>query len=274
MSSKNPFENQSLVPGVSSVVLVGSGKGGVGKSSAALNLACGLKRLGLAAGVLDADIYGPSLPRLTGTLHCRPEIEGNKLIPLRRFGLNLMSMGHLTKEDDALIWRGPMLFKAVEQLFRDVDWGRLDVLIADLPPGTGDVVLTVAQKIKVAGGVAVATPQNLSLSDTRKAVSMFKTLNIPLIGVVENMSGMETAEGETIDLFPKGQLDVFLKTKNIPKLASVPFHPHIGLSCEAGVPFLESRPDSKEAKAFLEAAGKIKSFLEARRLGGSAAGAP
>ena len=259
---KNPFENQSPVPGVSSVVLVGSGKGGTGKSSTALNLACGLKKLGAATGVLDADIYGPSLPRLTGTLRCRPEIEGNRLIPLRRFGLSLISMGHLTDEDSALVWRGPMLFKAVEQLFRDVDWGRLDVLVVDLPPGTGDVVLTVAQKTKVAGGIAVTTPQNLSLTDTRKAVSMFETLKIPLIGVVENMSGMETAEGEIIDLFPKGQLDVFLKTKKIPKLSSVPFHPHIGLSCEAGVPFLESRPDSKEAKAFLEAAEKTRNFLQ------------
>lgn len=259
-----PFEDQKPVPQVASLVLVGSGKGGVGKSSIALNLACGLKRLGLFVGVLDADIYGPSLPRLTGTLGCRPEAEGKKLIPVRRFGLSLISMGHLTDEDSPLIWRGPMLFKAIEQLFRDVKWGRLDVLIADLPPGTGDVVLTIAQKAKVAGGIVVTSPQNLSLTDTRKACAMMETLKIPLIGVVENMSGMETASGEIIDLFPKGQLDVFLKTKNISKLSSIPFHPHIGLSCEAGVPFLESRPDSKEGRAFLEAAEKTKSFLQNR----------
>lgn len=262
MNAKNSFKDRSPVKGVNFILLVGSGKGGVGKSTLALNLAFGLSRLDWSVGILDGDIYGPSLPRLTGTLRQKPEVgETNKLIPLRRFGLNLMSMGHLVDEDSPLIWRGPMLFKAIDQLFNDVDWGELDALIVDLPPGTGDVALTIGQKISVAGGIVVSTPQNLSLTDTRKAVSMFETLEIPLMGVVENMSYMEMPDGEKRELFPKGQLDVFLKAKKIPKLTSIPFHPHIGLSCESGVPLMESYPESKEGEAFSELALKIKRFL-------------
>ena len=260
----NPFEKQAPLKGVDFVVLVGSGKGGVGKSTVALNLALGLSRLDWSVGLLDGDIYGPSLPRLTGTLRLKPELGSDgKLIPLRRFGLNLMSMGHLVDEDSPLIWRGPMLFKAIDQLFRDVYWGTLNALVVDLPPGTGDVALTIAQKLKVAGGIVVTTPQNLSLVDTRKAVAMFKSINIPLMGVVENMAFMEMPDGKTFELFPKGQLDVFLRTKKIPLLASVPFHPHVGLSCEAGVPLLESYPESKEGEAFTALALKIKQILSA-----------
>ena len=263
MSNKNPFEGQTPVKGVDFILVVGSGKGGVGKSTVALNLAMGLKRLDWSVGVLDGDIYGPSLPRLTGTLRQRPELgEDKKLIPLRRFGLSLMSMGHLVDEDSPLIWRGPMLFKAINQLFHDVNWGTLNALIVDLPPGTGDVALTIAQKTPVAGGIVVTTPQNLSLVDTRKAIAMFETINIPLMGVVENMSYMEMPNGRTMELFPKGQLDVYLKAKKISKLTSIPFHPHVGLSCEAGVPLLESYPESKEGEAFLELAQKTQDFLK------------
>ena len=259
----NPFEKQAPVPGVRHIVVVGSGKGGVGKSTLTVNLALGLGKLGLSAGILDGDIYGPSLPRLTGTLGNRPEIgEDQKLVPLRRFGLNLMSLGHLVDEDSPAVWRGPMLFKAVEQLFRDVRWGALDVLLIDLPPGTGDVALTVAQKVPVSGGIIVSTPQNLSLTDTRKAVNMFRQIKIPLVGVVENMSYMRDSSGQKISLFPKGHIDVYLKEKNIEKLAAIPFHPHVGLSCEAGVPLLESHPDSEEGKATAGLAKKIKHYLE------------
>ena len=214
----DPLEKQAPVPGVRHIMVVGSGKGGVGKSAVTVNLAVGLGKSGLSVGVLDGDIYGPSLPRLTGTLGLRPEIgEDQKLIPHRRFGLNLMSLGHLVDEDSPAVWRGPMLFKAVEQLLRDVRWGALDVLLIDLPPGTGDVALTVAQKAPVSGGVIVSTPQNLSLTDTRKAVNMFRQIKIPLVGVVENMSYMRDSAGGKISLFPKGQLDVYLKEKNIEK---------------------------------------------------------
>lgn len=266
MNKKSPFEDQTSVKDIDFILLVGSGKGGVGKSTVALNLASSLSCLNWSVGVLDGDIYGPSLPRLTGTLRQRPELgENNKIVPLRRFGLNLMSMGYLVDEDSPLVWRGPMLFKAINQLFHDVSWGKLDALVVDLPPGTGDVALTIAQKISVSGGIVVTTPQNLSLTDTRKAVSMFETLKIPLTGVVENMSYMEMPDGEKQDLFPKGQLDVFLKSKKIQKLTSIPFHPHIGLSCESGVPLTESYPDSKEGLAFSELAIKVKQFLLSSR---------
>ena len=259
----NPFEKQAPVPGIRHIVVVGSGKGGVGKSTVALNLAMGLGKLGLSTGVLDGDIYGPSLPRLTGTVHQKPEIGSDqKLIPLRRFGLNLMSLGYLADEDSPAVWRGPMLFKAIEQLFRDVSWGALDVLLIDLPPGTGDVALTVAQKVPVSGGIVVSTPQNLSLVDTRKAVNMFHQIQIPLIGIVENMSYMRNPDGGKISLFPKGQIDVYLKEKRIDKLTSIPFHPHVGLSCEAGVPLLESYPDSEEGEAVFSLAKKVKAYLE------------
>lgn len=268
----NPFEKQAPVSGIRHIVVVGSGKGGVGKSTVALNLAVGLGKLGFSTGVLDGDIYGPSLPRLTGTVQQKPEIGSDqKLIPLRRFGLNLMSLGYLADEDSPAVWRGPMLFKAIEQLFRDVSWGTLDVLLIDLPPGTGDVALTVAQKVPVSGGIVVSTPQNLSLVDTRKAVNMFHQIQIPLIGVVENMSYMRDASDQKINLFPKGQIDVYLKEKHIDKLSSIPFHPHVGLSCEAGVPLLESHPDSEEGKAVLSLAKKVKSYLEKQNKNGHVA---
>ena len=261
----NPFEKQAPVPGIRHIVVVGSGKGGVGKSTVALNLALGLGKLGFSIGILDGDIYGPSLPRLTGTVQQKPEMgEDQKIIPLRRFGLNLMSMGHLVDEDSPAVWRGPMLFKAIEQLFRDVRWGTLDVLLIDLPPGTGDVALTVAQKVPVSGGIVVSTPQNLSLVDTRKAVNMFRQIDIPLMGVVENMSYMRDSAGQKISLFPKGQIDVYLQEKQIDKLAAIPFHPHVGLSCESGVPLLESYPDSEEGKAVFSLAKKVKNYLDAK----------
>ena len=259
----NPFDGQAPVSNVRHVVVVGSGKGGVGKSAVSVNLALGLRKSGLAVGVLDGDIYGPSLPRLTGTAHSRPEIgDDQKILPLRRYGLNLMSLGHLTDEEAPAIWRGPMLFKAVEQLFRDVRWGPLDVLLVDLPPGTGDVALTVAQKVPVSGGIVVSTPQNLSLLDARKAINMFRQIKIPLIGVVENMSYMKLKSGETTHLFPKGQIDVYLREKKVEKLIEIPFHPHVGLSCEAGVPLLESHPNSEEGKAIVSLAEKVKQYLE------------
>ena len=265
-AAQNPFHQQAAVPGVEHIVAVGSGKGGVGKSTVALNLAAALGKSGWPAGVLDGDVYGPSLPRLTGTLNQRPELgEDKKLIPVRRYGLSLMSMGHLVEEESPLVWRGPMLFKAIDQLFRDVSWGRLKVLVIDLPPGTGDVALTVAQKVPVSGGIVVSSPQNLSLADTKKSLNMFRQIGVPVIGVVENMSYMRDSKGEKMELFPRGQIDDYLRDKKIDKLAAVPFHPHVGLSCEAGVPLLESYPDSEEGRAIAGLAEKTKAFLEKGR---------
>ena len=258
----NPFDQQKSLPNVKHVVLVGSGKGGVGKSTLSVNLAVGLAKAGLAVGLLDADLYGPSLPRLTGTVYLKPELsKEKKIFPLRRYGVNLLSMGHLVEEESPLVWRGPMLFKAIEQFFRDVHWGSLDVLVIDLPPGTGDVALTIAQKLVVSGAVVVSTPQNLSLVDTKKAVNMFKQIKIPVLGVVENMSYYLNEQGESVQLFPKGQLDIYLQEKKLEKLAEIPFYPAVGLSCEAGVPFVESQPDSKTGQAFLALAKKVQSQL-------------
>ena len=258
----NPFEKQAPIPGVRHIVVVGSGKGGVGKSTVALNLAVALKKRGLSIGLLDGDVYGPSLPRLTGTLYAKPEMgKDNKIIPVSRYGLRLISMGHLVEEESPLVWRGPMLFKTIEQFFRDIYWGELDVLVIDLPPGTGDVALTIAQKAPVSGGIAVSTAQNLSLTDTRKALNMYRQIGIPIIGVVENMSYYKVADGKKIELFPRGQIDLYLKEKKVNKLVSIPFHPHVGLSCEAGVPVLESYPDSEEGKALFSLADKVKDYL-------------
>ena len=258
----NPFEKQSPIPGVRHTVVIGSGKGGVGKSTIALNLAVALAKQGLKTGLLDGDVYGPSIPRLTGTLHLKPKLgTNNKLIPLRRYGLSLLSMGHLVDEESPLVWRGPMLFKTIEQFFRDVNWQGLDVLLIDLPPGTGDVALTIAQKVVVTGGIVVSTPQNLSLTDSRKAFNMFRQIKIPVMGLVENMSYYLSKEGDKINLFPKGQLDIYLKEKKIDKLAEIPFHPHVGLSSEAGVPVLESYPDSKEGQAIAGLGEKVKAYL-------------
>lgn len=259
----NPFEKQAPIPGIKHILVIGSGKGGVGKSTVALNLAVALSKSGLKTGILDGDVYGPSLPRLTGTIHLKPELgKDNKLIPLRRYGINLISMGNLVQEESPLVWRGPMLFKAIEQFFKDVHWGELDVLLIDLPPGTGDVALTIAQKVPVSGGIVVSTPQNLSLTDSRKALNMFAQIEIPVIGLVENMSYYVSEKGKKTDLFPRGQIDVYLKEKKIEKLVMIPFHPHVGVSCEAGVPLLESYPDSEEGKAIFSLAKKVKNYLE------------
>ena len=258
----NPFDQQSPIPDVKHVVLVGSGKGGVGKSTISINLAVALAKSGLHIGLLDADLYGPSLPRLTGTIYLKPELnKEKKIFPLRRYGVNLLSMGHLVEEESPLVWRGPMLFKAMEQFFRDVHWGSLDVLVIDLPPGTGDVALTIAQKVVVSGALVVSTPQNLSLVDTKKALNMFRQIKIPVLGVVENMSYYLDEQGQSISLFPKGQLDIYLQEKKVEKLAEIPFYPSVGVSCEAGVPFVESQPESKTGQSFLKLAQKVQSQL-------------
>ncbi len=265
----NPFDKQASLSSVKHVIAIGSGKGGVGKSTVALNVSLALKSLNHKVGLLDADLYGPSIPRMMGLLNQKPKLssDNKKLVPLFRYGIKVMSMGFLIKEDDPVIWRGPMLFKAVDQFLKDVDWGQLDYLIVDLPPGTGDVVLTLAQKTPVSGGVVVCTPQNIALVDAKKALNMLTQLKIPCLGVVENMSSFrKTPQDAPIDLFPKGQLDNYLKTKALEKLVSIPFYTELGLSCEAGVPFLESNTeDSAETQVFITLAKKIHTALSIKK---------
>ncbi len=255
----NPFTNQAPIAGVKNIFLVGSGKGGVGKSTLALNLAFSLKNLGRSVGLLDADIYGPSIPRMTGTQHLKPEVSPQgKIQPLKKFSMKLMSIGFLIDEASAVVWRGPMLFKAIEQFFRDVDWGELDDLVIDLPPGTGDVALTIAQKVPVTGAIVVCTPQNIALADCKKAIDMFERINVPLLGVIENMAYFQAPGSlEQTDLFPRGELDTYLRAHHIEKLARLGFDPQIGVACEAGIPFIDSDPESGEAVALRDMARKL-----------------
>lgn len=257
--STSPFDRQAPIPGIQNIIVVGSGKGGVGKSTVAANLAVSLRAAGKRVGLLDADIYGPSVPRMFGALNQPPQVnENNKIEPVVRHGLKLMSMGFLVEENSAVVWRGPMLFKAMDQFFRDVNWGILDFLIIDLPPGTGDVVLTIAQKVPVTGAIVVCTPQNLALVDAKKAVDMFERVNVPLLGMIENMGYFKpTPDAEPVQLFPRGDMKAYLDAKSIPLLGSIPFHPSVGLATEAGVPFVLSQTDSEEAKAFQAISDKI-----------------
>lgn len=262
MAQMNPFESQQAIPGVKKILAVSSGKGGVGKSTLSSNLALALGKK-LKVGLLDADIYGPSVPRMTGTLGQRPTItEKQKLIPIMRHGIKLMSMGHLVDESAAVVWRGPMLFKAMDQFLRDVDWGDLDILVIDLPPGTGDIQLTLAQKVPVAGAICVTTPQNVALADVKKAVDMWNRVKVPILGLVENMAYMiNPVSQEKLDLFPRGDIDGFLKTHNLVLLGQIPFHPNVGKASEAGIPLVEAYGTSPEALAFNELANQVSEQL-------------
>jgi ATP-binding protein involved in chromosome partitioning len=261
-SPPNPFEQQKSIPGVKHIVAVSAGKGGVGKSTVATNLALALSKK-YRVGLLDADIYGPSIPRMLGALNQKPSVSPeNKIEPLVRYGMKLMSIGFLIDENSAVVWRGPMLFKAMDQFFRDVNWGELDYLIIDLPPGTGDVQLTMAQKVPVSGAVAVSTPQNVALADVKKAIDMWKRTGVPLLGVIENMGAMLIpGTNERVQLFPKGELDSYLDANRIPKLGEIPFNPSVSLASEAGIPIVESNPNGVEAKVFFDLAAKIAEKL-------------
>lgn len=260
--SANPFDQQKTIPGVKHIIAVASGKGGVGKSTVASNLAVALGKKNKVA-LLDADIYGPSVPRLMGALNQKPMInDQQKIEPLSRYGIKVMSIGFLVDEASAVVWRGPMLFKAMDQFFRDVAWGEIDYLVIDLPPGTGDIQLTMAQKIPVSGALLVSTPQNISLIDVKKALDMFNRVGVKILGMVENMAFMlNPVNGEKMQLFPKGELEVFLGQKGISKVAEIPFHPHVGLACEAGVPIVESNPQSAEAQEFMRLADRVREML-------------
>ncbi len=252
-----------LVPGIKQIIAVASGKGGVGKSTTAINLALGLQANGLKVGVFDADVYGPSLPRLLGVFgHPEATPEG-QLAPVEAYGLEVMSMGFLVEEDTPMIWRGPMVVSALNQMLRDVAWGELDVLVVDMPPGTGDVQLTMAQQVPLAGAVIVSTPQDLALIDARKGLNMFRKVSVPVLGIVENMSYFLCPKcGERSDIFGHGGAEKEATTLDVPFLGAVPLHMDIRETSDSGKPVVASAPDSEQAKIYREIAAKTWEELE------------
>ena len=239
------------VPGIRRILVVGSGKGGVGKSTVAANLAVALAQEGKATGLLDADIYGPSIPRMMGVSARPSSPDGKTIHPLHAHGVTLMSIGLMVKPDEALVWRGPMLMGALQQLMGQVVWGDLDVLVVDLPPGTGDVQLTLAQRYVLAGAVIVSTPQDVALLDARKAVDMFRRTHVPLVGLVENMSAYICPNcGHEAHIFGHGGAKAEAGRLGIPFLGEVPLDLSIRLSGDAGAPVMAARPTSPEAQAF------------------------
>ena len=246
------------IPGVRNVILVMSGKGGVGKSTTAVNLALALTRRGLRVGLLDADIYGPSIPTMMGVNGRPVSKDGKRISPLDRFGLKMMSIGFLLEDDkQAVVWRGPMLHGALNQFLSDVDWGELDYRVLDLPPGTGDVALTMAQKLKVTGVVMVTTPQEVALADVYKAVSMCGKLNLPLLGVVENMSYFIDPAGLRHDLFGKGGGQKIADFAKVPLLGTVPIESVVREWGDKGMPVVQAAPESQSAKVFTAIADEL-----------------
>jgi ATP-binding protein involved in chromosome partitioning len=262
-SPASPMSKQSEIPGVAAVIAVASGKGGVGKSTTALNLALGLRDLGLRVGLLDADIYGPSVPRLTG-IHEKPKLnDDRKMIPIERFGLSIMSIGFLVEEDTAMIWRGPMVMSAITQMLRDVAWGTLDILVVDMPPGTGDAQLTLAQNVPLKGAVIISTPQDLSLIDARRGLAMFKKVNVPVLGIVENMSYFQCPEcGTRSDIFGHGGARHEAERLGVPFLGEIPLHMSIRATSDSGNPVVASEPDGAHAAIYRAIGTKVRDQLQ------------
>ncbi|MGO9007501.1 MAG: P-loop NTPase [Beijerinckiaceae bacterium] len=251
--------DSNAIPGIKHIIAVASGKGGVGKSTTACNLALGLARLGLKIGVLDADIYGPSMPRLFG-LKAKPEFaeDGRSLAPLEKYGVKVMSIGFLVEDDAAIVWRGPMVMSALTQLLREVAWGDLDVLVVDMPPGTGDAQLTMAQTVPLAGAVIVSTPQDLALIDARRGVAMFQQVHVPLLGIVENMSYFLCPHcGKRSDIFAHGGARQEAERLGVPFLGEVPLDIAIRETSDGGSPLVASAPESAHAAAYLAIAADV-----------------
>ena len=255
-----PKESKSreLAPDVKHIIAVASGKGGVGKSTTALNIAVALSLQGLAAGILDADIYGPSLPRMIGLNEKPKSPDGKTLEPLQKYGLKCMSIGFLVPEDTPTIWRGPMVMSALEQMLKDVLWGDLDVLVVDMPPGTGDAQLTMSQRVPLAGAVIVSTPQDIALLDARKGLNMFKKVNVPVLGIVENMSTFVCPKcGEPSDIFGSGGAKQEALRLGVDFLGGVPLHMDIRITSDEGKPVVIDSPNSHHSKSYKEIASSV-----------------
>jgi ATP-binding protein involved in chromosome partitioning len=261
-SGRNPFANNTALPGVQHIVAVASGKGGVGKSTVATNLAVALGMCGMRTGLLDADIYGPSIPLMMG-VHGQPQVtSSNRILPFVNHGIKMQSLGFFLGENAPVIWRGPMVMKAVQQLLKDTEWGELDTLVIDLPPGTGDVQLTLVQTVPLTGAILVTTPQDLALLDVKKGAEMFKQVNAPLIGIVENMSLFVCPHcGHGTEVFRRGGGQKESERLGIPLLGRVPLDPAICDTGDAGVPLVLSHPETKAANEFLHIATTVTELL-------------
>ena len=247
------------------IIAVASGKGGVGKSTTSANLALGLAAQGWRVGLLDADVYGPSMPRLFG-LTDKPKVEGGKLVPLEAYGVKIMSMGFLVDENVPMVWRGPMVSQAISQMLGEVAWGELDALVIDMPPGTGDVQLTIAQQVPLAGAVIVSTPQDLALIDARRAVAMFQKVEAPILGVIENMSYFLCPHcGGRSEIFAHGGARHDAEQMGVPFLGEAPLDIKIRQTSDAGSPVVGAEPDSPQAAVYLNLAAKVKTLLETQK---------
>jgi ATP-binding protein involved in chromosome partitioning len=250
------------IPGVAAIIAVASGKGGVGKSTTAVNLALGLRDLGLKVGILDADIYGPSMPKLLAIREKPQTIGGNRLKPIERHGMPVMSIGFLIEEETPMIWRGPMVMSALTQMLREVEWGTLDVMVVDMPPGTGDAQLTMAQQVPLKGAVIVSTPQDLALIDARRGIAMFRRVNVPVLGIVENMSTFICPHcGTRCDIFGHGGARAEAERLGVPFLGEVPLHMDIREKSDSGQPVVASVPDGPHAQAYRAIAARVRDGL-------------
>ena len=258
----NPWQNQNRVPGIKRIVAVASGKGGVGKSTTSVNLACGLKHLGASVGLLDCDIYGPSIPLMMGVRQ-KPTVTEDEtmMVPPVGHGVKLMSMGLLVEGDNPVIWRGPMIMKTIQQFFTSVAWGELDYLIVDLPPGTGDAQLSLCQTVPLDGGVIVTTPQEASLGVVRKGIAMFEKVNVPILGIVENMSYFTAPNGDRVEIFGHGGGKAEAERQNMSFLGEIPIFMEIRQGGDAGIPIVVSAPNSAPAQAFIKVARTMREKL-------------
>jgi len=257
----SPWAQQNKVPGIRRIVAVASGKGGVGKSTVSVNLACALQHLGAGVGLLDCDIYGPSIPLMMG-INQRPTIsEKEKMVPPSNYGVKLMSMGFLLEGDQPVIWRGPMIMKTIQQFVGAVEWGELDFLLVDLPPGTGDAQLSLCQTVPLDGGVIVTTPQEASLGVVRKGIAMFQKVNVPILGIIENMSYYTTPSGERVEIFGHGGGRAEAQRQNVAFLGEVPLYTQIREGGDRGVPVVVSAPDAPEGLGFIKIATALREQL-------------
>ena len=263
MQQSNSVSGKNIAPQVKNFVMVSSGKGGVGKSTTAVNIAIAMAMQGKKVGILDADIYGPNIPRMMGLNGQKPTIEGNKVIPFKAYGIEMMSMGSLMEDGQSLIWRGAMVMKAIEQLLRDILWSELDVLVIDMPPGTGDAQLTLAQSVPVTAGITVTTPQEVSLDDSRRSLDMFQKLHIPTAGLIENMSGFICPScDEESDIFGMGTSKAVADEFDTELIARIPIEPAIRVGGDTGQPITYHQPDSQTAKRYQDAASKVLAFID------------